>query len=156
MIRRATAADVPAILALWNEVIAQTTITFTSTPKTEAQIAQIVEAQPVFVPVLEGQCRGFATYAQFRGGDGYARTMEHAIYLDAAARGHGFGRELLDAVQDHARGAGAHSLIGGISAENAGGLAFHMAMGFAEVGRIPEAGHKFGRYLDLVLVQKHL
>lgn len=156
MIRRATAEDVPEILALWNEVIRDTTITFTSTPKTEAQIAKIVAEQPVFVPVLDGACCGFGTYGPFRSGDGYARTVEHAIYLGAAMRGRGLGRALMEAVETDARDAGLHMLIGGISGENSGGRAFHKAMGFAEVGWLPEVGYKFGRALDLILVQKAL
>jgi len=52
--------------------------------------------------------------------------------------------------------AGVHSLIGGISADNAGGLAFHARLGFVEVGRVAEAGLKAGRRIDLVLMQKRL
>ena len=156
MIRRATPDDLPAVLSLWNEVIRETTITFTSAPKTEDHIASVLASPPVFVPEIDGVCCGFGTFSQFRGGDGYARTMEHAIYLSDAGRGRGLGRALLDTLEESAREAGAHSLIGGISGENAGGLAFHAAMGFVEVGRVPDAGHKFGRYLDLVLMQKML
>ncbi|MEJ6389621.1 GNAT family N-acetyltransferase [Gymnodinialimonas ulvae] len=156
MIRAATAQDAPEVLSLWNEVIAETTITFTATPKTEAQILRILEHQPVFVPVLDGACCGFATYGPFRAGDGYARSAEHAIYLRDTARGRGLGRDLMAEVEAHARAAGIHMLIGGISGENAGGLAFHRAMGFVERGRLPEVGHKFGRYLDLILMQKAL
>ena len=156
MIRAATVEDVPAVLALWNEVIAETTITFTATPKTAEQIHGILETQPVFVPMVDGSAQGFATYGAFRSGDGYRHTQEHAIYLSAAARGHGFGRGLMTAVEDDARAAGARSLVAGISGENAGGLAFHRAMGFVERGHLPGVGHKFGRALDLVLMQKTL
>ncbi|MBY4893183.1 GNAT family N-acetyltransferase [Rhodobacteraceae bacterium N5(2021)] len=156
MILAATAEDTAAILRLWNEVIAQTTITFTSTPKTQAQIAALVDTQPVFLARDGARTLGFATYAQFRGGDGYRLTQEHAIYLTEDARGRGLGRGLLQAVADNARDAGNHSLIAGISGENAAGIAFHEAMGFVHVGMIPEAGHKFGRFLDLVMMQKRL
>lgn len=156
MIARATAADVGAVLDLWNEVIAETTISFTSTPKTPNEIAGIFDRQPVFVALDGTRAVGFATYGQFRGGDGYRLTMEHAIYLTGDARGRGLGRGLLQAVETAARDQGAHSLIAGISGENEGGIAFHAAMGFAPAGRIAEAGHKFGRFLDLVLMQKRL
>lgn len=156
MISLATQADVPQITALWNEVIAETTITFTSAPKTERDIADLTRLQPVFIARDGDACLGFATYSQFRGGDGYRLTQEHAIYLTHAARGRGLGRGLLNAVEDHARGAGTHSLIAGISGENTDGIAFHAAMGFGHAGRIPEVGHKFGRFLDLVLMQKRL
>lgn len=153
MISLATSADVPRICGLWNDVIARTTITFTSTPKAESDIARLMETQPVFL-APEGQ--GFATYGPFRSGDGYRLTSEHAIYLTPDARGHGLGRAVMSAVEDHARAAGTHSLIAGISGENDTGVAFHAAMGFVTVGRIPEAGHKFGRFLDLILMQKRL
>lgn len=156
MIERACANDAAAVLALWNEVISQTTITFTSTPKTAQQIADLIASQPVFIAREGDDTLGFATYAQFRGGDGYRLTQEHAIYLSEVARGRGLGQALLSAVEDHARAAGNYSLIAGISGENAGGLGFHQAMGFQQVGRIPQVGHKFGRLLDLVLMQKLL
>lgn len=156
MIRPADASDVPEITALWNRVIRDTTITFTATPKTEAEITALVARQPVLVARGRSAFRGFATFAQFRGGDGYAHTMEHAIYLTDAARGQGLGRALLAELETRARAAGARSLIAGISGENRDGIGFHEATGFTHVGRIPEAGRKFGRYLDLILMQKHL
>lgn len=156
MIVEATQDDVGAVLTLWNEVIAQTTITFTSAPKTADDIAGLIAKQTVFMARNGAETLGFATYSQFRGGDGYRLTQEHAIYLTDAARGRGLGRDLLLAVENHARAAGNHSLIAGISGENEGGIAFHTAMGFAHVGRVPEVGYKFGRLLDLILMQKHL
>lgn len=156
MISRAEAEDLDGILTLWNEVIRDTTITFTSAPKTAAQIAAVIAEQPVFVARDGGQPVGFASYGQFRGGDGYRLTMEHSIYLTSEARGRGFGRGLLQVVEEDARAKGAHSLIAGISGENTSGIAFHGAMGFERVGLIPEVGHKFGRFLDLVLMQKCL
>lgn len=156
MITRAEAGDLNGIVTLWNEVIRDTTITFTSAPKTGPQIAEVIASQPVFIAREAGRSIGFATYSQFRGSDGYRLTMEHAIYLAHDARGRGLGRGLLRAVEDHAREAGAHSMIAGISGENEPGIAFHAAMGFRHVGRVPEAGHKFGRFLDLVLMQKLL
>jgi phosphinothricin acetyltransferase len=99
---------------------------------------------------------GFASYAQFRGGVGYRHTMEHTIILGPAARGRGLGRALMTAIEDHARAGGTHSLFAGVSAGNPEGRAFHAAMGFAETAVLPQVGYKFGRWLDLVLMQKFL
>jgi phosphinothricin acetyltransferase len=104
----------------------------------------------------DGTILGFATYAQFRGGIGYARSMEHTILLAPEAHGKGLGRALLTALEKHAAEEGAHQILAGVSSENAAGIRFHLAMGYVECARIPAAGYKFGRYMDLVLMQKFL
>jgi L-amino acid N-acyltransferase YncA len=155
MIRPATADDASRIATLWNQIIRDTTITFTTQLKTSEQIAQMIANSPVFVAEDAG-FGGFASYAQFRDGPGYARTMEHSIHLTRGARGKGFGRALLNKVEAHAKSGGAHSMIAGISAENGSALAFHLALGYRETGRLPQAGWKFERWIDLVFVQKFL
>ena len=81
---------------------------------------------------------------------------EHSILLAPGAQGSGLGRALLTAVEDHARAGGAHCLFAGVSAENDAGRRFHARMGYAEVAVLPDVGWKFGRYIDLVLMQKFL
>ena len=76
--------------------------------------------------------------------------------LDTPAQGGGVGRALMTAIEAHARSNGVHSLWAGISAENPGGVGFHRALGFVHVARLPEVGFKFGRWMDLVLMQKIL
>jgi L-amino acid N-acyltransferase len=161
MIRPAEARDAQAICDIWNRVIAETTHTFTTTPKSVAGIEALIAelwalGHAAFVAEADGQIAGFATYSQFRGGNGYARTMEHSVHLLATARGRGLGRALMASVEVHALAAGAHQMIAGISGENTAGQAFHAAIGYAPVARIPQAGWKWGRYLDLVLMQKIL
>lgn len=156
MIRPATAADAAAIAAVWNPVIRDTAVTFESVPKSPADIAALIAARPAFLVAGDGPIAGFATYQQFRGGTGYARTMEHTIILAPAAQGRGLGRALMAAVEDHARAGGAHSIFAGVSAENPNGVAFHAAVGYREVARLREVGWKFGRWMDLVLMQKLL
>lgn len=160
MIRRATPADADAIAALWNPWIRDTAITFNPVEKSPEDVARLIAKRDglghaTFVAEADGLL-GFASYAQFRGGVGYATCMEHSILLAPRARGRGVGRGLIAAVCDHARGAGAHQMIAGVSAENPEGIAFHAHMGFAEVARLREAGRKFGRFIDLVLMQKFL
>lgn len=161
MIRPATPTDCPAIAAIWNPVIRHTLITFTTAERSaEGLEATLVEkaaaGHPFLVAEEAGTVLGFATYGQFRGGPGYARTMEHTIILGPGARGRGLGRALMDAIEEHARDATVHSLFAGVSAANEGGRAFHAAIGYREVAVLHQVGHKFGRWLDLVLMQKIL
>lgn len=161
VIRAATPADIPGILAIWNPVIRDTAITFNAAEKTPEDLMTSLRDKAAaghgfFVAAPEGRVLGFATYGQFRGGVGYARTMEHTILLAPGARGRGLGRALMDAVCDHARAGGAHSLFAGVNAENPEGRAFHAALGFAEVVTLRQVGWKFGRWMDLVLMQKFL
>lgn len=156
MIRQAAPEDAAAIVALWNPWITETAITFASAPKTKADILAMIAARPCFLIYINTGLQGFATYSQFRGGNGYASCMEHTIILSPDARGKGVGRALMAAVEDHARAAGAHQMIGGVSGENQQGRAFHAALGYHEIAIIREAGFKFGRFMDLVLMQKFL
>ncbi|QYK43092.1 MAG: N-acetyltransferase [Paracoccaceae bacterium] len=161
MIRAADAADAAGILAIWNPVIRDTGITFNPVEKTDAEVAAMIASrqaagQGFFVAAEGDTVLGFATYAQFRGGAGYARTMEHTILLHPAAHGRGVGRRLMATVEDHARAGGAGSMFGGVSAENTAGRAFHAAIGYAEVAVLHRVGWKFGRWFDLVLMQKFL
>jgi L-amino acid N-acyltransferase YncA len=160
-IRPASEADLPAILALWNPQIRQTTITFSSEEKTAGGLTELMAGRRLagcefFVAEDAGRLLGLATYGQFRGGDGYAYSMEHTVVIGPDAWGRGVGRSLLTAVETHARAAGFHTMVAAVTGENERGLAFHRAMGYADVGHLPEQGRKFGRWLDLVLLQKIL
>lgn len=161
LIRPAEARDAAAVAAIWNPVIRETPATFNAVEKTEAELAETFASKPAqghaFLLAEDGEeILGFATYGQFRGGIGYARTMEHTIVLGPGARGRGIGRALMAAIEDHARAGGAHSLFAGVSAENPAGRAFHAALGYREVAVLSEVGFKFGRWMDLLLMQKIL
>lgn len=103
-----------------------------------------------------GRVVGFAGYGQFRGGVGYARTMEHTIYLEDGVQGRGAGRALMQAVETHARAGGAHSMWAAVTASNAPSIAFHERLGYEHVALLPEVGFKWGRLMDLVLMRKLL
>jgi phosphinothricin acetyltransferase len=160
-IRNATEADLPAILAITNDAILNTTSSWNVHPTTlEARRQWLGERQdaklPVLVGVIAGAVAGFGSYGSFRAWDGYRLTVEHSIYVDAAFRRQGVGRLLLAALIDHATEAGMHVMMGVISADNAVSITLHEQFGFATVGRLPEVGRKFDRWLDLVLMQKML
>ena len=157
MIRPALKDDFPQIAKIWNQIIRDTAATFTNAEKEVAELLQANAAgRPFFVAEQDGKVVGFATYFPFRSGPGYARTKEHTIQLAPDARGKGLGRGLMDAVEDHARDAGVHTIWAGISGENPDGRAFHAALGYEEIAVLPEVGRKFGRWMDLVLMRKVL
>ena len=161
MIRPATPGDCARIAAVWNQIIRDTLITFTTAERTEEGLRALLEEKSAqgfatFVAEADGAVLGFATYGQFRAGPGYARTMEHTVLLAPEARGRGFGRGLMAAVENHAAAGGAHSIFAGVSGANPEGRAFHAALGYREVAVLPQVGFKFGQWLDLVLMQKFL
>jgi phosphinothricin acetyltransferase len=159
LIRPARPDDAAGILTILNPIIAETTITFSARRLSDADIRDTLTDHhgwnaPYLVAESDGAIAGYAKYGPFRAGDGYTRTAEITVHLAADARGQGTGRRLVGALEDHARGAGLHSLIAGISSENASAVEFHTKLGFEHVGLVPQAGYKFGRFIDLVLMQK--
>ncbi|WP_321364081.1 N-acetyltransferase family protein [uncultured Celeribacter sp.] len=161
-LRDATPADADALKAIMAPVIADSTASFSSVERDEAAWAEMVtdrlnRGRAFYVAEVQGEVVGYATYDQFRpGNNGYRFTMEHSVYLNDAAQGFGLGRTLMLMVEQHAREAGHHSMIAAIDADNAGSIAFHKALGYAEAGRIPQAGFKFDRWLDVLFLQKFL
>jgi L-amino acid N-acyltransferase YncA len=161
LIRDAAPADLPAILAITNEAVTNSTAVWSLTPVTLAQRTAWFEDRtargfPVLVAERDGAVAGFASYGDFRPWEGYLHTVEHSIYVDPSAQGAGIGKALLAALLAHAQAAGKHTMIGGIEAGNAASLALHAKVGFVEAGRLLQVGRKFDRWLDLVFMQKLL
>jgi len=156
MIRPASDKDAEHIAAIWNAVIATSDATFTSEPKLSGDIDKMLRTRPVFVAETQGAVAGFASFGPFRGGPGYRFVAEHTIYLAQAAQGRGRGRQLMAALEEAAKGQQIDTLVAGIGGGNQVAIAFHAALGFREVGRMPGLGAKFGRRHDLVLMQKNL
>ena len=161
IVRPAGPGDLGAIAAIWAPVVAETTIIFASDPRPPARVAEIIAERrkggtEFFVAETGGRVVGFATYSQFRGGNGYLTSMEHSIIVAPEGQGKGAGRALMEAVEDHARNRGAHTMVAVVSGENEAGVAFHAAIGYREYGRLPEVGRKFGRWLDAVFMLKIL
>jgi phosphinothricin acetyltransferase len=160
-IRPATEADLPAILAITNEVIATSTAIYLDDPVTiEDRRAWFAARRDAGYPVLVADdgagVLGFATFGDFRAFAGYRHTVEHSVYLRADARGRGLGTVLVSALFDPARALGKHVMIASIDAANEGSIRLHERLGFARGAVLREVGRKFGRWLDLLFMQKHL
>jgi phosphinothricin acetyltransferase len=162
IVRDATAADLPAVRALYNALIPTTTVAWTEELETaEEREAWFAEQRrqgfPVLVAEDGGEVVGYAAYGWFRMDGrwpGYDRTVEHSIHVAESHWSRGVGRALVEALVDRARAAGLHVIVAAVDGANADSIAFHERLGFTEVARMPEVGHKFGRWLDLVLLQR--
>ncbi|KPL52673.1 GNAT family N-acetyltransferase [Prosthecomicrobium hirschii] len=160
-IRDADDADMPGIRDIYNDAVANTTAIWNEQQvDTANRIAWAAARRALGYPVLVAECggtvAGYASFGDFRAFDGYRHTAEHSIYVDGRFRRMGIARALLQALEPRARAAGKHVLIGGIEAGNAASITLHAALGYREVGRLPEVGRKFDRWLDLVFMQKTL
>lgn len=164
-IRHALETDLPAILGIYNDAVENTTAIWNETPADLSnRRAWFAERTGKGFPVLVAERAGtsgesvigYGSFGDFRPFEGYRVTVEHSVYVAKEARGQGTGEALLEALIAEARRMNKHNMIGGIDASNAPSLALHVKFGFEEVGRMPGVGEKFGRPLDLVLMQKVL
>ncbi len=157
-IRQAQPKDSANIAQIANAMIRDTLFTFTSTERQPEEITARLrqDPRPFLVAELDGRVLGFATYGDFRSGPGYRHTQEHSIQLLPEAQGHGLGRALMARLEEAARPREVHVLVAGISSANPKAVGFHSAIGFTQTGLMPQVGRKWGKWLDLILMQKHL
>ena len=160
-IRDATLPDFDAITAIYNSVVLTSTATYNDKAAgVDERISWWRSRQrqefPVLVACEAGTVLGFASFGEFRAWPGYRFTVEGTIHIAESARGRGVGRQLLEALVDRARALGKHVMVAGVDSENVASLRFLTRYGFVETGRLPEVGHKFGRFLDLVFLQLFL
>jgi L-amino acid N-acyltransferase YncA len=161
LIRDATLDDMPGVLALYNEIILNSTAVYLYDPVTlQSRIdwlnARQAHGFPVLVAADGDQVLGFASFGDWRSSTGYLHTVEHSVHVAADQRGKGVGQALMLPLFERARAMGKHVMIGGIDAENAASIAFHQRLGFEKVSHFREVGRKFGRWLDLAQMQKFL
>ena len=161
IIRPATEGDLPAIAAIYNDAVRHTTAIWNETVvdvdnRRAWHAARLAAGYPVLVGERDGAVVAYGSFGDFRAFDGYRFTVEHSVYVAEGARRLGIASALVKALADHAAALGKHVMVAGIAADNAASIALHARLGFVECGRMPEVGRKFGRWLDLVLMQKML
>ena len=160
-IRPVAEADLPAVLEIHNDAVLNSTAIWSVHPVDLANRHAVwAERQTKGYAFLAAFDRdtllGYATFGDFRPHDGYFKTVEHSIYVHKDQQRRGVARALMPPLIDAARQIGKHVMIGGIDATNAGSIALHEAFGFTAVGLLSQVGYKFGRYLDLLFMQKVL
>ena len=163
LIRAATPADVPAITAIYAHHVLHGTGTFEEVPPDAAEMAgrfARITGQGwawLVAEAPDGSLLGYAYHAPFRDRSAYRHTAEDAIYVRDDVRGQGVGKALVEALLVRAEAAGLrqmYALIG--DSENVGSIGLHAACGFRQIGVMKGAGLKFGRWLDVVIMQRTL
>jgi phosphinothricin acetyltransferase len=160
-VRPVTQDDLPMILAIYNDAVVNTTAIWNDhisdlQGRHDWWQQRVETGFPVLAAELHGACVGYATYGHFRPNDGYRHSRELSVYVSDAHRGQGIASTLMQALEAHARAHDVHVLVGGIEAGNSASIALHEKHGFVQTGRLPQVGRKFGRWLDLILMQKIL
>lgn len=157
-IRSAEMEDASAIAAIYNQGIAERSSTFETNPRSTADMEQRLADMaryPLLVASTEaGEVLGWAGLSGYRPRDCYAGIGEFSVYLDAAARGKGIGRQLLHALIDVARERGYWKLLSRIFLFNTASRALCQSAGFREVGIYEKHGQLEGRWLDVVIVER--
>jgi L-amino acid N-acyltransferase len=161
-IRAAEMDDLAQITAIYNDVVATSTAIYaTQASSLDARAEWLLQRRQGDYPVLVAQdgeaVLGFASFGEFRGAwNGYRYSVEHSVHIRADARGKNVGRRLVEALFPLATARGKHVMIGAVDAANEGSIRFHERLGFERAGHLREVGHKFGRWLDLVFMQRFL
>jgi phosphinothricin acetyltransferase len=150
--------DAAAVRAIYNLEVVESTVTFDLVARSVSEQQRWIEAHsgghPAIVAVdTSDEVVGFASLSPYRSRPAYATTVEDSVYVRRDLRGEGIGTTLLRDLVDRARVHGFHSVIGRIVGEHEASIALHRSCGFIEVGREHEVGRKFGRWLDVVLMQ---
>jgi len=161
IVRDAIEQDMPALLAIFNEVIATSTAVYMDQPTTlEERRAwwqgRVAAGYPVLVSEDDSGITGFASFGDFRPRPGYRFTVEHSVYVRADQRGRGIGQALMAPLLARAVSLRKHVMVAVVDAENEGSLRFHERFGFERVAHLRQVGFKFGRWLDLVFLQRTL
>ncbi|MBX6742393.1 MAG: N-acetyltransferase [Acetobacteraceae bacterium] len=160
LIRDAAPADLSAITAIYAHHVLHGTGTFEEEPPSEAEMAarmaRVQEQGWAWLVAEEGGAiLGYAYFAQFRPRSAYRFAAEDSVYVRDDIRGQGVGKALVAALLQRAEAAGFRQMFAVIGdSENVGSIGLHVSLGFRQAGVLRSAGLKFGRWLDVVFMQR--
>ncbi|MCW2770847.1 MAG: family N-acetyltransferase [Aeromicrobium sp.] len=160
-VREATETDLPGLLAIHNEAVRTTTAIWDeSEVNLDDRRRWLLDRQaagfPVLVAEVDGVVAGYSSYGPWRPKSGYRHTVENSLYVLASHHGRGLASALFDRLIAHAREAGFHRMMAMIESSNAVSVDLHLRRGFRVVGQMDQVGTKFGRWLDLTVLQLDL
>jgi L-amino acid N-acyltransferase YncA len=157
VIRLAVAADLPAINDIYNHYVPISTTTYDLQPlplaERERWFAGREPIHPVTVACDADAIIGWGSLHAFRAKPGYRSTVENSVYVHPDHQRQGIGSIVLVDQIERARALGLHAIVAVISAEQTASIALHAKHGFQEVGRFPQIGRKFNRWLDVVFME---
>jgi L-amino acid N-acyltransferase YncA len=157
-VRKALVKDLKAITEIYNEAVLKTDATFDNTPKTLKEQREWFDEHgphnPVLVADADGKVQGWASLSQWSSRCAYAATAEISIYIKEEHRNQGIGKLLMQAILDAGDEAGLHTVISRITGGNQVSVRLHEKFGFKHIGVMREVGNKFGRMLDVIMMQK--
>lgn len=158
IIRHAGSTDLGSITRIYNEAIAKTTATFDTEPKTpgeqESWFAKHGPKHPILVAESDDIVVGWASLSQWSDRCAYADTAEISLYVREEFQGKGIGKKLMETIVDEGQKAGLHTVVARIADENDISIHLHESVGFQHIGVMREVGRKFGKLLDVHLMQK--
>ena len=156
--RRAELKDLETITEIYNKAILTTVATFDTEPKTMGEQKVWFEDHddryPIFVAELDGAVAGWASLSKWSDRCAYADTAEISLYVKEDFHGKGVGKKLLEAIMEEGQRVGLHSVISRIAEGNEVSVHLHESVGFRHIGIMKEVGRKFGRLLDVSMMQK--
>jgi L-amino acid N-acyltransferase len=158
MIRDATQHDLPAIRAIYNDAVLNTTAIWNEQPvdlgNRQAWFsARHAQGYPILVSVENDEVTGYASFGDWRPFEGFRYSVEHSVYIRSDQRGKGLGPLLMQALIERARDGGKHVMVAAIESGNQASIRLHERLGFITTGQMPQVGIKFGRWLDLTFMQ---
>lgn len=156
-IRKATENDLQAILDIYNEAVINTTATFDTTPRTfEKQLEWYKNHKsnhPVFVAEENNTIVGWASLSPYSDRCAYDTTVEVSVYIHHDHRGKKIGSQLLEIITLEGKKVNNHTVISRISSDNLSSIHIHEKIGYKHVGTLKEVGYKFGKLLDVTIMQ---
>ncbi|MCQ4230734.1 GNAT family N-acetyltransferase [Pseudomonas stutzeri] len=158
-IRDALDTDLAGILRIYNDAVENSTAIWNDRiVDLDNRRAWLAERHDQGYPVLvaideEGQVAGYASFGPWRPHDGFRHTVENSVYVSPDHRGSGIGRSLMKALIERARMLDKHVMVAFIESENRASVHMHQQLGFIHVGQMRQVGCKFGRWLDLTMMQ---
>jgi phosphinothricin acetyltransferase len=158
--RLATIDDAEATRTIYNVEVTESTVTFDLVPRTLEEQREWLTARSgahaVLVAEDGGEVVGFASFSPYRDRPAYSTSVEDSVYVRRDQQGKGIGKLLLAELVTLATSHGFHAMIARIVGGHDASIALHRSLGFEVVGTEREVGRKFGRWLDVLVMQKLL